>query len=363
MSDGEAGETILITGVPGFIGKRVASLALALTRAEEVVFLVQPRFREAAEAFAARERAAGAKARATILEGDIGTGGLGLGPAALASLRGRVTLALHLAAAYDLRLTREVGERVNVGGTRNVLDALEGAPRFKRLGYASTTAISGDRVGRFGEEDFDVGQTPKNEYEATKLRAEAVVRERWSRVPTVIYRPTVVVGDSRTGEAEKIDGPYYAMVMIDRGLHLVTARSSARFHLAPVDFVARAMVALLERDDAAGRVFHLADPAPVTFDEFFDLVCDAFGKRRPLLRVPAGLLRPLFRMPGVGWTTGVPRQSFAYTKIAVDYPCENTLRALAGTGIACPPFSSYVANLVRYYREHLSHEASRGPRW
>ncbi|MBI5367584.1 MAG: SDR family oxidoreductase [Planctomycetes bacterium] len=355
------GDLVFITGVPGFIGKRVASWALR--RPGEAVLLVQARFREAAEKFVAAERTLGAPARATILEGDITKPGLGLTREVLADVRARVTLGVHLAAAYDLALPREVGIKINVEGTHNVLDALGGAPQLKRIGYFSTTAISGDRTGPFRESDYDLGQKPKNGYEETKFLAEGVVRERWHRVPVVIFRPTIVVGDSRTGEAEKIDGPYYAFQMIERGLQLVAASSRAKFHLVPVDFVVRAMTTILEREDAAGKVFHLADPAPVTFDEFIDIACTAFGKRTPVLRLPPGLLGPVFKLPGAAKLTGVPEQSFAYTKYPVEYPCENTLAALAGTGVECPRFAEYATKLIRYYQEHLKKEATAGPRW
>lgn len=356
-----AGETVFITGVPGFIGKRIASWALA--RAEEALLLVQARFRPQAEAFLEKERGAGRPGRATILEGDITQPGLGLAPDVLARLRERVTLAVHLAAAYDLRLAEEVGLRINVEGTRNVLDALDGAPRFKRLGYVSTCAISGTHRGVFGENDFDVGQQPKNHYEGTKFLAEKLVRERWAKLPTIIFRPTIVVGDSRTGEAEKIDGPYYGFVMIDRGMHKIAPKSSAFFHLVPVDFVAEGLTTILPRADAVGKVFHLGDPAPATFDQFFDIACAAFGKGRPWLRLPPWLLKPFFRIPGVGALTGVPRQSFEYTGVPVQYPCENTLRALEGTGVRCPAFASYAPKLVEYFRAHLIKEWTGGPRW
>src|SRR5207248_5831128 len=123
----------------------------------------------------------------------------------------------HLAAAYNLALPRDVGMRVNVLGTRNVLEFLDGAPSFEKLAYVSTCAISGSHVGVFTEDDFDVRQGFKNYYEETKYLAEAEVRGRWGRVPITIFRPSVVVGDSRTGEAEKLDGPYYAYLMIARG--------------------------------------------------------------------------------------------------------------------------------------------------
>lgn len=355
-------DTILMTGVPGFIGKRLARV-LAQKGDVELVFLVQGRFRPGADKFVESLKGTGTKAKLGIVEGDITLPKLGLAKEALDALRARVTHAYHLAAAYDLRLAEDVGKRVNVEGTRNFLDAIEGAPAFKRLGYVSTCFIAGDRRGRFGEEDFDVGQKFKNFYESTKFEAERIVRDRWGRLPTTIFRPTVVAGDSETGEAEKIDGPYYAFVMVERGTHLLLANERAKFHITPVDFVAQAMVAILERPDAVGRTFHLADPSSLTFNEFFDLVADAFGKRRPILHIPPALMRRMIKVPGVVRLTGAPAQAFHYSLVPIDFTCDNTLRALEGTGIRCPPFASYLPKLVEYWRAHLSKEATSGPRW
>lgn len=356
------GEVVFFTGFPGFLGKRIATDVLADPAVDEVVLVVQDHFRKAAEQALERLDEPSRK-KARLVAGDITARGCGLDRAEGEKLRERVTHAYHLAAAYNLALSREVGFKVNVEGTRNVLDLLEGAPRFERLAYVSTCAISGTHQGVFSEDDFDVRQGFKNFYEETKYLAEAEVRGRWGRLPTVIFRPSVVVGDSRTGEAEKIDGPYYAFLMIERGLTVVAAYSNARFHVVPVNFVTDGIKTLFKNPGSAGRVFHLVDPAPLTFNEFFDVSSDALGKRRPFLRLPAPWFGPVFRFPGVARVSGIPAQSFDYSVTQVDWVCPRTLRALEGTGLRCPRFPEYAPALARYFKDKLLPTLPKAGRW
>lgn len=356
------GEVVLFTGFPGFVGKRVAKKVLADPAVEEVYFLVQEHFRKAAEDAVARLDTS-QRPKARLVTGDITARGLGLDKSLHDGLKDRVTRAYHIAAAYNLALPLEVGTKVNVHGTRNVLDFLDGAPRFQRLAYVSTCAVSGDHVGVFTEDDFDVRQGFKNHYESTKYLAEAEVRARWGRVPTVIFRPSVIVGDSKTGEAEKIDGPYYAFLMINRGLHRLAAQSSAKFHLVPIDYVVDALTTLFEKKDSIGRVFALADPAPLTFDEFFDVASDAFGKPRPFAHLPPSFFKPLFYMPGMARLTGIPKQSFDYSVYPVDWVCPHATKALEGTGVRCPRFNEYAPTLVRYFKEHMLQTLPKAGRW
>jgi thioester reductase-like protein len=355
---GPMAEVVLFTGFPGFLGKRIAQKVLAEPDVMEVFFLVQEHFRRQAEEALSRYVVA-ERAKARLVTGDIAARGLGLDRSLHDGLKARVTRAYHLAAAYSLALPRDVGMRVNVSGTRNVLDFLEGAPRFEKLAYVSTCAVSGDHVGVFTEDDFDVRQGFKNFYEETKYLAEGEVRSRWGRIPTVIFRPSVVVGDSKTGEAEKIDGPYYTFFLVKRGLTRIAAQSSGKFHLVPVDFVVDGLTTIFARKESIGRVFALADPAPLTFDEFFDAASDAFGKPRPLFRLPARFWKPVFYAPGMAKLTGIPAQSFDYSVFPVDWVCPNTMRALEGTDLRCPRLTDYLPTLAKYFNEHMLDKAGR----
>ena len=111
---------------------------------------------------------------------------------------------------------------MNVEGTGNVLELCEGCSELERLNYVSTAYVAGERTGVVYEHELALGQGFKNHYESTKFQAEVWVREALDRVPTTIYRPAIVVGDSKTGETQKFDGPYYMLrtisVSMERGM-------------------------------------------------------------------------------------------------------------------------------------------------
>src|SRR5262249_12362264 len=159
--------------------------------------------------------------------------------------------------------------KVNVDGTRNVLAFLTGAPRFQRLHYVSTAYVSGTATGVFREGDLDVGQGFKNYYEETKYLAEVeVVR---SGITASIYRPSIVVGDSGTGETGKFDGPYFTLTVMEKmpspGVFLRIGSGKNPANLVPVDFVVEALARLSTQPEAGARTYHLTDPEPLAVTE------------------------------------------------------------------------------------------------
>ena len=132
----------------------------------------------------------------------------------------------------------------------------------------SSVAVAGEYEGTFTEEMFDEGQHLPSPYHRTKFEAERIVRDE-ATVPWRVYRPAIVVGDSQTGEIDKVDGPYYLFPTITR-----LARAARRFavripapdlggtNVVPVDYVVDAMDHLMHEPDLDGRAFHLVDPKP-----------------------------------------------------------------------------------------------------
>src|SRR5262245_16907282 len=202
---------VLFTGFPGFIGMRLLPRLMELAPGARFRCLVQSRFLDAAREGIAQIESAHPQARGRIdvVTGDITVPGLGLAADEARALRGGLTAAHHLAAVYDLAVTRELGLKVNLDGTRNVLRFLSECPRLERLHYVSTCYVSGTATGIFRETDLDMGQSFKNHYEETKFLAEVEVAR--AGLPVTIYRPSIVVGDSRTGETGKFDGPYFTL--------------------------------------------------------------------------------------------------------------------------------------------------------
>ena len=281
-----------------------------------------------------------------LVPGDITTPGLGLAePLSVAG-------AFHLAAAYDLAVSREVGERVNVQGTRNVLRFLADAPGEPQLHYVSTAYVSGDATGTFRETDLDVGQGFKNHYEETKFLAERAVVE--SGVPATIYRPGIVVGDSRSGETAKFDGPYFALRAMERlpspGLFIRVGSGASTLNVVPVDFAVEALARLAADPASRGRTYHLTDPAPLSVLELTRRMAEALERRLWLVPVPLRLARLALRPRLVRSFLGLPVEALAYFDHPCDYDCSQATASLARLGLRCPSLPDYLDRLVAYYR-------------
>jgi thioester reductase-like protein len=293
--------------------------------------------------------------RVELVEGDITQPGLGT-PSSVA-LASDVVAIYHLAAVYDLAVTRELGERVNVEGTRHVLGFAERCPRLEALHYMSTCYVSGKHPGLFTEADLDKGQAFNNHYEETKFRAEVLVQEAMRRgMPVVIYRPSVVVGDSATGATQKYDGPYYVIRWILRQpklalLPTVGDPRAVQLNVVPRDFVVRAIAHLSADPRSRGLVFQLADPEPLTIDEIMSRVASASG--RTVVRIPLPLpvvKAALDYVPFLESILGIPSAAVDYFVHPTSYATDNTVAHLRGTGIELPRFRDYLPALVEYVR-------------
>jgi nucleoside-diphosphate-sugar epimerase len=170
-----------------------------------------------------------------------------------------------------------------------------------------------------------------------------------------VFRPGVIVGDSKTGEIDKLDGPYYLMVLIvqdplDLALPL-PGRGAAPLHLVPIDFVVDAAYALSRDERAAGMTFHLTDPNPFAARQVYALVAERANKKRPRGFIPAGLARAVMRTPGLERLARAPLSFLESLDHLTFYNCRNTIARLSGTGISCPPFDGYADALVRYVKD------------
>lgn len=354
--------TVLFTGFPGFLGRRLVRRLHARHPDTSWVFLVQEALRRRAEedlaAIAAEQPAFAGRWETAV--GDITDPRLGLDGATYADLAARVDTVWHLAAVYDLAVAEEVARRVNVDGTRHVLDFCAACAGFRRLLYVSTCYVSGDRTGRVLESELEAGQGFKNHYESTKFAAEVEVQRRWDRLPAVIFRPAVVVGDSRTGETDKYDGPYYFIRLMMRMPRLVpmlgVGAGRARLNVVPVDFVVAAMAEIAGRPDAAGKVYQLADAGALTTRQMLEAISVALGKPKPPFSVPAGLFDSALALAPLRRALEVPRETIEYANHEVRYDVVNTLDALDGTGVECPPIADYLPVLIDYVRRHPEKE-------
>ncbi len=346
----------LFTGFPGFIGARLLPRLLELKPDTRAHCLVQEKFMAAAgEARAELEdRHPHVRGRIDLTEGDITVQGLGIPAKAARDLRSSLTEAYHLAAVYDLAVRRDVGRLVNVEGTKNVLAFLEPAPRFERLHYVSTAYVSGSARGTFRETDLDVGQGFKNHYEETKFQAEVEVAR--SRLPRTIYRPGIVVGDSKTGETGKFDGPYFVLRVMEKlpspGLFLRIGLGFGTVNIVPVDFVVEALASLSASPVSAGKTYHLCDPQPHAPGELTEMFAAAIDKRFVQVPVPLTVARAFFAPRPVQRFFGMPAEALDYFDDPVRHDTAVASQDLAELGIECPRLADYLPRLVEFYRAH-----------
>jgi thioester reductase-like protein len=349
-----ASDLILITGFPGFIGKRLVQALTDARPKAKLACLVEPRLVESATEAAAAIRGKGIK----VIPGDISARDLGLAAADRERLVEEMTQAYHLAAIYDLAVPIEVAQRVNVDGTGNVLELCSAAKRFERLDYVSTAYVAGLRTGVIYEHELSVGQNHKNHYESTKFQAEVWVRQEAKRIPTATYRPAIVVGDSRTGETQKFDGPYYILRTISKAVerHLPImqfGQSGANFNAVPVDFIVDSLVAGGQDPKAIGGTFHLVDPEPVTAGELLGHLAREYADKEPGIRIPPRMVETLLRSRRMReYYGGAPRESIRYLNHPQRFDTRQAGDMLGRAGVRCPRFEEYVGAMVRFYREH-----------
>jgi thioester reductase-like protein len=344
----------LLTGFPGFIGRRLASKLLADDADLRLVAVVEPRMADAARAAAAEID----PARIEILPGDIGEPGLGLADADRERLRSEVSRVFHLAAIYSLAVPLTVAQRVNVEGTGNVVEFCEAAEQLERLVHISTAYVAGKRTGVVYEHELVMGQAFKNHYESTKFQAEVWVRERMHRVPTTILRPAIVVGDSSTGETQKFDGPYFllrAIAEAERAGRTIPqfGRADAPFNVVPVDFVVDAIATAAEAPEALGETLHLVDPEPLTAHELADALSEEYTGRPTRGRMPPRLVEASLRVQPIrDRLGGTPRESIAYLNHPVRFDTRRAVAVLGAQDLRPPNFREYAPAMVRFFREH-----------
>lgn len=349
---------LLMTGFPGFLGSALLPRLLARREGVRAICLVQPQHRATAQGRVGEIQAAHPHTldRIELVEGDITAEDLGIDPGARDALED-VNEVWHLAAVYDLTVPEGVAHRVNVEGTARVLEFCQSRPDFGRLQYVSTCYVSGRYQGEFAEDALDEGQTFYNHYESTKFEAEMLVRKAMTDgLPATIYRPGIVVGDSRTGETQKYDGPYFVAAFLRRQPRVAVLPSvgdAVKTSLVPRDFVIEAMDQLSVLDRSVGRTYALTDPNPPSARQVADIFARHLGKRLIWVPLPLGITRAaLGSVPGLERLLGLPAELLDYFASSTTYSTVNTVADLAGTGLACPPFESYAGRLLDFMDDH-----------
>ena len=361
-----------ITGASGFIGRRLVKKLLA-REGSVIYFLVRAAELNSLDAlyefwdFTPTE-----KARVLPVAGDLTEPGLGIAAVDRKKLGKKTTHFFHLAAIYDLTADAESQLKVNVQGTRNAVQFAEsiGAKHFHLF---SSIASAGMFEGLFREDMFEEAEGLDHPYFKTKHDSEGIVRHECS-IPWRIYRPAIVVGDSRTGEMDKIDGPYYFFKLIQKMRKMLPSWmptigiEGGRINVVPVDFVVKAVdhIAHLKGED--GKCFHLVDPTPMRVGDLLNTFARAAHAPEMTMRINAALfsfipyhvrkalmaLSPIRRIQHAVMTDlGLPDDMLRFVNYPTRFDCRETTRVLKGTGIAVPPLEDYAWRLWDYWERHL----------
>jgi NAD(P)-dependent dehydrogenase (short-subunit alcohol dehydrogenase family) len=362
----------LVTGATGFIGRRLVRKLLE-RRGAIVYFLVREESLAKVDELLAWWGVD--RSRAIPITGNLTQPGLGLSDADRQRLTGQVRHLFHLAAVYDLAADEVSQQVANVEGTKRVVE-LANALGAQCFHHMSSIVAAGLFEGIFREDMFEEAENLEHPYFRTKHDAERIVRET-CRVPWRIYRPGIVVGDSRTGEIDKIDGPYYFFKPIQKLRRLLppwmptVGLEGGRINLVPVDFVVSAIDHIAHQRGLDGKCFHLVDPHPHRVGDVFAIFAKAAHAPEMAMRVNAALfefipvqvrnallaLTPVQRIRrAMMQDLGLPEGILTFVNYPTRFDSREAQAALAGSGIEVPPLETYAWRLWDYWERHLDPE-------
>ncbi len=359
--------TYFVTGATGFISRHLVERLLA--REGDIHVLVREGSTEKLDALIERLGGAG---RIHAVAGDLAEPLLGVGDDVRDALRGKVDHFFHLAAIYDMAADATQNALLNVGGTKHAID-LANDHRAGIFQHASSIAVAGTYEGHFTEDMFDEGQALPSPYHKTKFESEKLVRTRvhgaWR-----VYRPAIVVGDSRTGEMDKVDGPYYFFKALQKVRHALPpwfpliGLEVGWTNIVPVDWVAAAMDHIAHQPGLDGQAFQLVNPRPQRAGDVLNTFARAGHAPQMVLRVdkrmtdmlPKGVLSYALKLPALKdirrtllADLGIPDNVIGNMALVPRLDGRDTQRALKGTGIEVPPLESYSEKLWDYWERNL----------
>jgi NAD(P)-dependent dehydrogenase (short-subunit alcohol dehydrogenase family) len=358
-----------VTGATGFIGKRLVRKLLE-RKGSVVFFLIRKESEEKVAAL--REFWGASAARVQPVYGDLTSKKLGVSADAIKALKGKIDHFYHLAAVYDLSADEESQIAVNVEGTRNTVEFARSV-EAGHFHLVSSIAAAGLYEGVFREDMFDEAENYEHPYFMTKHESEKIVRKE-CKGPWSVYRPAMVVGDSTTGEMDKIDGPYYFFKLIQRMRQLLppwmpsVGLEGGRVNIVPVDFVVDALDVISHKPGIAKKCYHLVDPVGYRVGDVLDIFSKAAHAPKMNLFVNAALfgfiprsitkglmaLAPVRRVRNaVMKDLGVPPDMMAFVNYPTRFDCRDALAMLKGSGVECPNLKDYAWRLWDYWERHL----------
>ncbi|HTN67016.1 MAG TPA: SDR family oxidoreductase [Burkholderiaceae bacterium] len=361
-----------ITGATGFIGKRLVRKLLA-SKDSEVWFLIREGSREKLPALL--DYWGVDQSRVIPVFGNVRTPKLGISDQDMTTLSGTVEHFFHLAAIYDLRADADEQVATNIEGTRNAV-TLANELRAGCFQHVSSIAAAGLYEGMFREDMFDEAENLDHPYFSTKHDSERVVRDE-CRVPWRVYRPGLVVGDSHTGEMDKIDGPYYFFKLIQHIRRLLPpwmptiGIEGGRINIVPVDYVVEAMTYIAHQPGLDRQCFHLTDPAPKRVGDVLNIFAHAAHAPTMSLRINAALfgfipegirkglaaLKPVRHLKdAIMKDLELPDGILQFVNYPTRFDNRQAAAALKASGIVCPRLDQYADRIWDYWERHLDPE-------
>ena len=361
--------TYFVTGATGFIGKRLVKKLLA-RRAGVVYFLIRQESRDKVPELL--DYWGTDETHAVPIVGDLVKPLLGVSKSDLKKLTGKIEHFFHLAAVYDLKADADTQVAINIDGTKNAV-ALANEIDAEIFQHVSSIAAAGMYEGVFREDMFDEAEGLDHPYFATKHESEKIARTE-ARMPWRVYRPGLVVGDSKTGEMDKIDGPYYFFKLIQKIRNLLppwmpmVGLEGGRINIVPVDFVVDAIDHIAHKKGLDRQAFHLVDPTPYRVGDVLNIFARAAHAPKFSLRVNAALLgfvpssvkrgllalTPVRRIRNaVMKDLGLPDDIITFVNYPTRFDTRETTAALKGSGIHVPRLEDYAYRLWDYWERHL----------
>lgn len=354
-----------LTGFPdSVLARTVLRLLLAQNVPQRVLCLVDEKQKERAQ----RELAllGSSEERVTVVVGDACAMDFGLSGKQYLELAQQVSVIHHCAATTFLGASRSEAKLGNLSTTREVLELAEVSSRLERLVHWSSALVSGKRRGIVREDELEPSAGFRNHIEETRFRAEKMVRQAAKALPVTILRPSILAGDSTTGELDPFQGLFLLVrLMLNAPGELripLPALGEVRLNMVPVDYVAKAGCYIALQPQSVGMTYHLVDPDPASARSVFEMLSQSTGHMLIQDSLAGDVLSVVLQFPGMQKIAPVPRAFLQQALTNVSYDARQAQALLGPSGIECPRFESYVQTLVQFVREHAKAPKPRGSR-
>ncbi len=350
-------ELILVTGATGFLGMKLVGELLERKPNATLALLIRDSHGQTGQQRADSFIPAPLRSRVQVVSGDVSQPRCGLDPAAYSRLSAEITRVIHSAATVRFDHSLDEARRINVDGTRHLLDLAGSASHLRSFAYVGTAYVAGERSGLVRENELAMGQSYRNTYEQSKAEAEALVQSRLGSIPGMILRPSIIVGDSVTGVTSSFKMMYWPLKIYARRLwRTVPGYPDATLDIVPVDFVARSVAQLLFDEAAVGQTVHLcAGPrASATIEQVADRAREYFNAAEPRFVDPRfffTVVRPLLFLSLWGRKRRILHSGRAYRdyfRMRMQFDTTNAERLLQPAGVSPPPVLDYLDRLFHY---------------